>query len=61
VGVTDGTTTEVVSGDLHEGDEVIIEYIAPADGSSTGTTKSPLQPGGGAGGGGAGPRGGRAF
>ncbi|MGZ3424785.1 MAG: efflux RND transporter periplasmic adaptor subunit, partial [Polyangiales bacterium] len=61
VGVTDGTTTEVVSGDLHEGDEVIIEYIAPADGSSTGTTKSPLQPGGGAGGGGAGGRGGRAF
>jgi HlyD family secretion protein len=59
VGVTDGTTTEVVSGDLHEGDEVITEYIAPADGSSTSTVKSPLQPGGGGGGGGG--RGGRAF
>jgi HlyD family secretion protein len=60
VGVTDGTTTEVVSGDLHENDEVIIEYIAP-EGASTGTTKSPLQPGGGGGGGGGPGRGGRAF
>ncbi len=42
VGITDGTTTEIVSGHLQEGDEVITEYVAPSGGGA------PAKPGGGA-------------
>lgn len=54
VGVTDGTSTEIVSGHLQEGDEVITEYVASAE---TASTPSGRLPGTGGGGG----RGGRAF
>ncbi|MBI2392342.1 MAG: efflux RND transporter periplasmic adaptor subunit [Deltaproteobacteria bacterium] len=58
VGVTDGTSTEVVSGRLEPGDEVITEYVAPADGAPAAATGSARLPGTGGGGGG---RGGRMF
>jgi len=57
-GVTDGTSTEIVSGHLQEGDEVIVEYVAPATDAPTAVPSGrlPGQTGGGGGG-----RGGRAF
>ena len=51
-GLSDGTTTEIVSGDLKQGDEVIVDATTTTDASKTSTGKSPLQPGGGGGGGG---------
>lgn len=50
VGVTDGTSTEVVSGKLEPGDEVITEYVAPTDGGAAATGSARL-PGTGGGGG----------
>jgi HlyD family secretion protein len=49
VGVTDGATSEVVSGDLHEADDVITESLEPTDGAAAPSVKSPLQPSGGGG------------
>ena len=46
-GISDGTLTEIVSGGLNEGDEVITEYVAPTDAASS---KPPTSPTGGAGG-----------
>jgi HlyD family secretion protein len=46
-GVTDGTMTEIVSGDVAEGDEVVTEMSAPAGAPSA---RSPLGPTGGGGG-----------
>jgi HlyD family secretion protein len=36
-GLTDGTVTEVVDGDLHEGDEVAVDVVGPEGAASSGT------------------------
>jgi HlyD family secretion protein len=40
-GLSDGTVTEVVSGDLHEGDEVVVDAIVPGKPGSSGGGGSP--------------------
>ncbi len=53
-GITDGTFTEILPGHLKDDDEVITEYVAPAESGATSAPK-PNTPGMGGGGGG-GPR-----
>jgi HlyD family secretion protein len=53
-GVSDGTNTEIVAGELKQGDEVGVEYVAP-DGAAKAPTTTPGQTPGGA------SRGGRLF
>jgi HlyD family secretion protein len=59
IGVSDGTNTEVTSGQLQEGDDVITEYVAASDAAATPTGRLPGQTGGGGMGGGG--RSGRPF
>jgi len=47
-GITDGTNTEIVSGHLNEGDEVITEYVSGESGAAAaGSAKPPGMGGGG--------------
>jgi len=58
IGLSDGSVTEVVSGDLHEGDQVITEQTSES-GSQAGSNGSGSAGGGGGGGSGGGGGGGR--
>ena len=35
VGLTDGTVTKIVDGDLHEGDQVVVEALGGDDAATT--------------------------
>jgi HlyD family secretion protein len=49
-GISDGLITEVVDGDLHEGDAIAIDTIDTTSGASSSTGGSPFGGGGGGGG-----------
>jgi HlyD family secretion protein len=40
IGLSDGTVTEVLDGDVHEGDELVLEVIDPATKDSSGSSSS---------------------
>jgi HlyD family secretion protein len=41
VGITDGTFSEIVSGDLKEGGEVVVEELSKSKGSNSGSSRPP--------------------
>ncbi len=49
-GISDGLITEVVDGDLHEGDQVAIDTLDAAAESASSSGRSPFAGGGGGGG-----------
>jgi HlyD family secretion protein len=46
LGITDGTYTEVLSGEIQAGQELVTAVVTPAQAATSSTTRSPLMPGG---------------